>query len=98
MPEIGRIEKAKAVLKTPHSRRFARFVDTEQARQRLECGAFTAAFPNPINPTLITSDPRSNHGGTAPRSHRPQPQLLTAILDALLNLIALIFLFGLVVH
>ena len=61
MPEIGRIEKAKAVLKTPHSKRFARFVDAQQARQRLECGAFTAAFPNPFNATLITSDPKSNH-------------------------------------
>ena len=98
MPEIGRIEKAKAVLKTPHSRRFARFVDAQQTRQRLECGAFTAAFPNPFNATLITSDPKSNLGGIAPRSHRPQPQLLTAIFDALLNLIALIFLFGLVVR
>ncbi len=34
----------KAVLKSPHSRRSAIFVGPVSARQRLECGAFTAAF------------------------------------------------------
>jgi hypothetical protein len=34
----------RAVLKSPHSRRFAKVEAAQPARQRLDCGAFTAAF------------------------------------------------------
>ena len=33
----------KAVLKTPHSKRFAKSGDARQSRQRLECGVFSTA-------------------------------------------------------
>ena len=44
LPVSRNLSPAKAVLKSPHSRRFARIDDLLSARQRLDCGVFTAAF------------------------------------------------------
>src|SRR5437016_1038230 len=42
---IAEIANRKAALKAPRSRRFAKFGNAWRARQRLDCGAFSAAFP-----------------------------------------------------
>ena len=44
LPVSRNLSPAKAALKSPHSRRFARIDDLLSARQRLDCGVFTAAF------------------------------------------------------
>jgi len=41
----GVAARSKAALKRPHSKRFAKFEALGAARQRLECGRFSAAFP-----------------------------------------------------
>jgi len=38
------VTAGKAVLKSPQSKRSAQFESVRLARQRLECGVFTAAF------------------------------------------------------
>ncbi len=40
----------KAVLKPPHSKRFAKFGDIRQSRQRLDCGGFSTAFGSARRP------------------------------------------------
>jgi hypothetical protein len=44
-PEAGRRGMGKAAVNAPQSRRFAKFNDAGRARQRLECGGFSTAFP-----------------------------------------------------
>jgi hypothetical protein len=38
------LQRTKAALKRPHSKRFAKFEALGAARQRLECGRFSGAF------------------------------------------------------
>ena len=37
-------DQTKAALKAPQSKRFAKFEEARRARQRLDCGGFSAAF------------------------------------------------------
>jgi hypothetical protein len=45
LPSIHSVNRGtKAALKPPQSKRSAKFVDGRQARQRLDCGGFSAAL------------------------------------------------------
>jgi hypothetical protein len=54
--EFGLLDARKAVLKPPHSRRWRDHRASPHRAKRLDCGAFTAAFPLVVHPKMISGN------------------------------------------